>query len=403
MRRAGTGLGIVLLLLVALGVTARAVQPVYRVAPDTIFLPLDGVALNAHTGHVLWRFPRYTGQTFTDGRGLLLLSWTVAIAPHLHHYTTRICRLRTSDGHRLWCHDHAAVREWVVDNTGKFLYLHTPGRLEILDVSDGQPNHGFDLDQDSELSLMPLPSTGVLMLARHRGSVVQALRYQPGAAALQPVAVPAKVYPFRGDGRGLLLYAKPHHEFFLAAPFRRLFDRHQPEDAGAESFPLAKLDDSGFLFTDWAGDQPVIRGGTYSGPVWHAPRRAPSPQLALTHLAAIMLEPDTDGASQLLAWSLATGERLYSREVPADVGRNPRLHASADAVLVQTSSSVLLFNAASGIERWHADQPVDTLAAIARTAVVFWDGSGGMIGLARNNGSLLWRIRFQTVGTPLPF
>lgn len=403
MQRAGTGLGIVLLLFVALGVAARAVQPVYRIAPDTIFLPLDGVALSAHTGHVIWRFPRYSGHTYTDGRGLLLLSWTAAIAPHLHHYTTRICRLRTSDGHRLWCHDHAAVRAWVVDNTGKFLYLHTPGRLEILDTSDGQPNHGFDLDQDSELSLMPLPSTGVLILARHRGSVTQALRYQPGAAALQPMAVPAKVYPFRGDGRGLLLYAKPRHEFFLAAPFRRLFDRQQPADAGADSFPLAKLDDSGFLFTDWAGDQPVIRGGTYAGPVWHAPRRAPSPQLALARLAAIMLEPDTAGASQLLGWSLATGERLYSRVVPAEAGRNPRLHASGDAVLVQTNSSVLLYNAVSGVERWHADQPVETLAAIARTAVVFWDGSSELLALARNNGSLLWRVRFQTVGTPLPF
>ncbi|MGH9483984.1 MAG: PQQ-binding-like beta-propeller repeat protein [Terriglobales bacterium] len=396
----GTGLKIVLLLML-LTVAAAAVQPVYRVAPDIIFLPLDGVALNAHTGHVVWRFPRYTGQTYTDGHGLLLLSWTVAIAPYFHHRTTRICRLRARDGHQLWCRDHAALRQWVVDNTGRYIYLHTPARLEILNAADGRPDHGYDLDDDDELRLMPLPSTGVLMLQRHRGNVVKAWQYTLGDPSLEPVAVPGALYPFRGNGRGLLLYVRAKHEFFLAAPLRRLF--HRRDAPTVDAFPVARLDDSGFVFTDWVGHQAVVRGGTYTGALWQARRRDSPPQLALTQQTAIMLESANGGAHQLVGWDLAHGDRRYTCTISAAAGRDLRLHAGDGAVLLQSDAGLQLYDASSGVERWHVRRHAGTLAAIARTAIVFWSGGGQMVGLARNDGALLWRVRFRTVGVALPF
>jgi len=94
-----------LVFFLALTALAAAVQPIYRVDADTLFLPLDGVALNARNGHVAWRLPRYQGQTYTDGHGLLLLSWVSGITPNIGHRTTSICRVRTSDGKKLCCRE----------------------------------------------------------------------------------------------------------------------------------------------------------------------------------------------------------------------------------------------------------------------------------------------------------
>ncbi|MGH9468655.1 MAG: hypothetical protein ACRD1Y_15000 [Terriglobales bacterium] len=388
------GLRAVLLLLM-LAVAAAAVQPVYRVSADTIFLPLDGVALNAHTGRVVWRFPRYRGQTYTDGHGLLLLSWMAAVAPHLHVRTFRLCRLRTSDGHKLWCHDFNGLRQWVVDNTGRRIYLLQPERLQVLTTSDGQPDRGFALPgaEAGEQTLMPMPQSGVLLLARERGRVREALSYRPGAAGLNVVPVPGDVYPFRGNGRGLLLYAKPHGEFFLAEPFRLLFGRHQP--APENSFPLAKLDESGFFFTDWQGSKPVVRGGTYRGVVWKAPRKQSHPQMAITGGTAVMLERLPDGSSRLEGRTLEGGELQYGDDIAARVGTNPRLYADDGGVVVKTATTISLYDAARGSRRWEVRRDEGTLASIAGSAIVFWHGSGVMEALARNNGALLWRIRFR--------
>lgn len=386
-----------------LAVGAAAVQPIYRVAADVLFLPGDGVALSARSGAVVWRFPRFDGQVYTDGHGLLLVAWVDAIRRWDSHLNiqpefavrryTRVCRLRASNGQQLWCRDWPDVEQWTVDSGGSYWYLRSAGRLQVISVADGQPDRGFALDDNRDLTLMPLPGRGVMILSRGgRDSPAEGLVYQPGAAGLAAEALPAAVYPFRGDGRGLLFYVRERGEFFLAAPFTALFHRVHPLQADGRAFPKASLDDHGFVFTDWQGPNPILRGGTYDGHLWQAPRQAAEPQLALTTDAAIMLEPGTKlHATRLSAWSLASGQPRFS---DAFAGNYPALGSADNVLVLQSDSDIRLLDAQSGVERWRAATHEGPLAAIAQSAIVFWEEGGELAGLARSNGDLLWRVRF---------
>ncbi|HUX66140.1 MAG TPA: PQQ-binding-like beta-propeller repeat protein [Terriglobales bacterium] len=383
-----------LLLLFLLAVAAAAVQPLYRVDREVLFLPQDGVALNAHTGQVAWRFPRFTGQTSTDGRGLLIVSWVTDILPAMHRRVTRFCRLRTRDGKQLWCRDWAQVEHWTVGTRGRTWYVHTRGRLEVLSAQDGQSETGFGLRQDHDVSLLPLPAGGLLLLERNHGQVRAALSYHPGAAALSAEEVPPALYPFRGDGHGLLLYARQKGEFFLAAPLRLLWGGHG--GAGAGSFPRASLDRHGFFFTDWQGTTPVVRGGTYQGELWQASRAAtPDPKLAVSATTAVMLESAPHHTSLLRGWNLASGRLAFTRRLAGDY---PAVEAMGNVLLLQSEHDIRLLDAANGRQRWQVERHEGTLAAISQTAVVFWESNGKLAGRARNNGALLWRIQFQAIG-----
>src|SRR6185437_11270220 len=236
-----------LLAFLVLTIAAAAVQPLYRVDADVAFLPHDGIALNAHTGRVLWRFPRFDGEVLTDGHGLLIVGWVALIQPKLNRRVTRFCRLSTSDGKRLWCRDWAAVEQAALDAAGKFWYIHTPGRFSIARIADGQSDHAFHIHDDSDLALMPLPATGALLLERHSRAAV-ALSYRPGATALDAENVPEGAYTFQGQRQGVLLYIGEKHDFFLAAPLKLL------EHGASAAFPRVSLDGSGFLFTDVQGN-----------------------------------------------------------------------------------------------------------------------------------------------------
>ncbi|MGH9393973.1 MAG: PQQ-binding-like beta-propeller repeat protein [Terriglobales bacterium] len=374
--------------LALLGIAAAAVQPLYRVDAEVVYLPRDGVALNAHTGRVLWRFPRFDGDTQTDGHGLLLVSWVAMVQPQLRRRVTRFCRIRTSDGKQLWCRDWAGVEQWTLDAAGKFWYIHTPGRFRVLRIGDGQSDHSFPLHDDARLALMPLPEQGVLLLERASHAAV-ALSYRPGAAVLTAESVPSEVYPFRGNGPGLLLYTREKHDFFLAAPLKLLL-----HGAGA-AFPRVSLDGSGFLFTDLQGDAPVVRGGTYAGPLWQAPRAAGDPRLAVTSATAVELEPvPHEHASRLRGWDLASGQLAYDETLN---GEYPVLASADGALVLQSDRDLRLLQAANGEQRWQVALHAGSVAAIARTAVLFWDDGGGMVALARSNGALLWRVHFESV------
>lgn len=379
------------LLLAGLGMArAAAVQPVYRVDAEVLFLPLNGLALHAHTGRVLWRLPRFEGTTYTDGHGLLLVSWADLVQPQFRYRRfTRICRIRTSDGAKEWCRDWGDVQQWSVDNGGAYLYLHVPGRLEVIATATGQPDRGFKVQDDGAISLLPLPEGGVLALdrgQRERGQI-EAYAYRPGAAALSAERLPATVYPFRGNGRGLLFYTREKGEFFLAAPFTALFHRLRPP----RQFPKATLDQHGFVFTDWEGERPIVRGGTYGGTVWQAPRDEGEPDFALAPETAVMLEND-NGATRIEGWSLASGVSRYRQRLE---GGFDTVAARDGAVVLQANDSIRLLEAANGALRWEVKAHEGPLAAIAQSSVVFWEASNVLVGRARNNGAVLWRVRFE--------
>lgn len=373
-----------LLAYLVLAIAAAAVQPLYRVDADVVFLPRDGIALNAHTGRVLWRFPRFDGEVLTDGHGLLIVGWVALIQPKLNRRVTRFCRLSTSDGKRLWCRDWAAVEQAALDAAGKFWYIHTPGRFSIARIADGQSDHAFHIHDDNELALMPLPGTGALLLERHSRAAV-ALSYRPGATALDAESVPAGAYPFQGQSQGVLLYIREKHEFFLAAPLKLL------EHGASAAFPRVSLDGNGFLFTDVQGNAPVVRGGTYTGSLWQAPRGAAEPRLAVDAATAVALEPLPQHFSRLRGWDLATGKLDFSHEFAGDY---PLLASGDGALVLESNRDIRLVGAATGDERWHVERRAGTVAAVNESAVLFWEDGGGLIGLARNNGALLWRVHF---------
>lgn len=368
-----------------------AVEPIYRVAPDVLFLPQDGLALNAHTGRVVWRFPRFQGRVYTDGHGLVLVSWLSAIQHEFNdRRITRICRLRGADGAKVWCRDWPDVQQWSVDESGQSWYLRTPERLQVLGMEHGQPDRGFDLPDDADLSLMSLPAGGALVLDRQHAHQ-EALTYHPGASGLTAESLPGAVYPFRGNGHGLLFYAKDMGEFFLASPWTLLFHRDHSPAAGA--FPLASLDDHGFVFTDWQERNPVLRGGTYTGQLWQAARPARDPKLAVSSSAALMLvNGPVPNSTRLEAWDLTSGKLRYARDFDAAY---PAFTCLDAALVLQSDSEVLLLDPDSGEQRWRVDAHEGPLAAVAQSAIVFWESGGELAALARNNGALLWRVRFR--------
>lgn len=372
-----------------LGMAAAALQPVYRVDTDLVFLPLNGVALNAHTGRVVWRLPRFEGQTYTNGHGLLLVSWVDVVQPLFRNRRfTRICRIRTRDGNKLWCRDWPDMEQWVVDTRGETMYLHTRDHLQIIGLEDGQPSRGFGLRDDGEISLLPLPAGGVLALDRgaKSGNQIEALHYRPGATMLTTEMLPRTVYPFQGDGRGLLFYTRERGEFFLAAPFTALFHRlHPPRE-----FPRASLDDQGYVFSDWQGADPIVRGGTYAGSIWQAPRPAGDESFALAPQTALMLAPDV-GSTRIEAWTLETGQSRYVQDVR---GRYETVASADNALILQSRDQIRLLNASTGEQSWAVNEHEGPLAAVAETAVVFWEEGNELVGRARNNGALLWRVRF---------
>lgn len=375
--------------LMLLALTAAALQPVYRVDTDLIFLPLNGVALNAHTGQVVWRLPRFDGQTYTNGRGVLLVSWVDVVQPLFRNRRfTRICRIRTHDGAKLWCREWPDLEQWVVDTQGGRFYLHTRGHLQVASLQDGQPERGFSLREDGQITLLPLPSGGVLALDRGArvGNQIEALHYQPGAAALTAEALPRTVYPFQGDGRGLLFYTREKGEFFLAAPFTALFHRLRPP----REFPRASLDEQGYVFSDWQGADPIVRGGTYDGAIWQAPRPSGEESFALAPETALMLASD-GRATQIRAWALTSGQTRYVQSVR---GRFESVASADNALILQAHNQIRLLNAATGAQAWQVDEHEGPLAAVAQTAVIFWEEGNELVGRARNNGALLWRVRF---------
>src|SRR6185312_8895799 len=334
MRARGCFLLAVCALVASLTAGAWAVQPLYRVDRDVVFLPLDGVALDAHTGHLRWRFPRFQGETQTDGRGMLIVSWATVIQPKLHRRVFRFCRLRTSDGARLWCRDAVNVLQWTLDNDSAAWYVHTPGRLEVRHTSDGQSDRGCGLPDDRELTLMPLPERGAMLLRRRHGQTSEALTVRPGAATLEAETVPPGLYPFHGNGHGLLLYARQKSEYFLAAPFKLLLHEAGRGAEAKSAFPAASLDGHGFVFTGWQGTVPVLHGGTYAGALWQAPRGSGHAELAIAGDRALMLDAGT-----LRGWRLDTGRLAFA--LPVDRGFD-RLTSGGGAVVLQSDTAIAL-------------------------------------------------------------
>lgn len=352
-------------------------------------MPQDGLALNAHTGRLLWRYPRFQGVTRSDGAGLLLVSYLSAINQAMHVRSTRLCRLQTRNGQEVWCREFVELKAWVIDAGRQILYVQRSGHLDVLDAAHGHTISSFPL-RDGQGDLFALPRGGVLLLDSGPTHTIAAL-YHPGDVGLQWRKLSMYLHPFYGDDGGLLLYASNRGEFYSPAlqPFYR-----QPEE---EEFPTAEVSRAGFIFTDRQSQQSVLRGGAYDGPLWQRTPAAPPVALFVQDDKAIVLEADQDTTAatsvHLRLLDLPTGSLRRQIDLPAGL----RI-ADGDGtdLLLTGGARLLLVDLKSGTVQWQIDESAQT-ALLTGTAVVFWNSRGQLMGYARNNGALLWRdqLRFK--------
>lgn len=359
----------------------------WKIDHDTIFIPQDGLALNAHTGVLLWRHPRFQGVIVSDGAGLLLVSYLSAINQIMHVRSTRLCRLQARNGQETWCRELVELKAWVVDAGRQILYVQRPGRLEVLDAAHGHTVASFPL-HDSQGDLLALPRGGVLLLDSGPTHTIAAL-YHPGDAALQWHKLPMYLHPFRGEDGGLLLYASNRGEFYSPAlqPVYR-----QPE---GQAFPTASASRKGFVFTDLQDRQPVLRGGAWDGPLWQRTPVASPAALFVQDDKAVVLETEQDAhettSAHLRLLDLPTGALRHQIDVPAGL----RIaDGDGKALLLQDGTHLVLADLQSGTVRWQIEQSAHA-ARLTGTAVVFWNDHGQLLGRARSNGALLWRDQFR--------
>ncbi|HET9784523.1 MAG TPA: PQQ-binding-like beta-propeller repeat protein, partial [Terriglobales bacterium] len=98
-------------------------------------------------------------------------------------------------------------------------------------------------------------------------------------------------------------------------------------------------------------------------------------------------------SSQLQGWRLDSGTQLFHETLPGDY---PVMQAAGGVLVLQSEREVRLLDASSGAERWRVESHEGALAAIAPASIIFWEDGGSLIALARRNGALLWRVRFQS-------
>lgn len=362
-------------------------QQLWKIDHDTIFIPQDGLALNAHTGRLLWRHPRFQGTTVSDGAGLLLVSYLSGINNTMHVRSTRLCRLQARDGREAWCREFVGLKAWVLDASRQLLYVQRYGHLDVVGAAHGRTVSSFPL-RNSQGELLALPRGGVLLLDSGPTHTIAAL-YQPGDAGLQWRKLPMYLHPFRGADGGLLLYASNRGEFYSPA-LQPVYRR-----PGEQDFPTAGASRGGFIFTDREDQQPVLRGGAYDGPLWQRTPVAPPAALFLRDDKAVVLEADqgaTAAASlHLRLLDLPTGSLRQQIDLPAGL----RIaDGDGSVLLLEDGTHLLLVDLQSGTVRWQIEQSAQS-ALLTSTAVVFWSSQGQLLGRARSNGALLWRDQFR--------
>jgi len=367
-------------------------QQLWKIDHDTIFIPQDGLALNAHTGALLWRYPRFQGKTVSDGAGLLLVSYLSAINQLMHVRSTRLCRLQTHHGQEVWCREFVELKAWVVDASRHKVYVQRYGHLDVLDAAHGHTMASFRL-RDGQGELLALPRGGVLLLDSGPTHTIAAL-YHPGDTRLQWRELPVYLHPFRGNDGGLLLYASQSDASqsgeFYSPSLQPVY--HQPEK---QPFPTADAGRQGFVFTDQQDQQPVLRGGAWDGPLWQRTPAAPPEALLIRNNRAVVLEKEGTAAAaspiHLRLLDLSTGALQRLLDMPAGLRI---VDGDGRVLLLEDGAHLLLADLQSGTVRWQIEQNAQS-ALLTSTAVVFWNSQGQLLARARTNGALLWRDQFR--------
>ena len=385
-----------LLWLMLVAAPAAAQQALVVVNSGLVYLPQSGVALNAATGKVQWRTPRYSGQVLSNRRGLLIVSYLAVI--HREQDSsfswrwTRYCRLRAANGRPRWCADALDALGAKLSASGKLLYIQQPEHVDLYDARSGRHLHSLGSTPDGEM--VALPGNGVAVYtAQPRRSRLWAF-----SLAMQRVVVKQFariIFAFHGPGAGVLWYAPQAGRFIN--PLGAAAPAPTPA-ADPGSFPDAVTNRWGFAISQSRGRQQRISGGRYEGAVWsHAMKGDPT--LRLFGRSVIVWQREQKG-TLLTLFGLAHGRLRFRRALPVRVvaammDRGPTTEPPGLALFAPRD--LLWLDGASGQVRWwqHADSYEP--AALTGPAVLAWDG-GRLVAFSRATGDVLWRVRFQLRG-----
>ncbi len=387
-------LAVALLGLVLGAAPAVAQQPLAVVNPGLVYLPRSGVALDAATGRVRWRTPRYSGQVLSDGRGLLIVSYVAFIrhGPPLSYDWVRYCRLRPADGRAAWCINAMNGLGAKLSASGQWLYVQRPGRVDVYDTGSGQRLRSVATPRGEMLAL---PDNGVAVFtARPRRSRLWAFSLARKQAIVK--RFPRPIFAFHGAGAGVLWYAPQAGAFISplgAAP-------PLPAAGGATGgFPNAVANRWGFAVSQAEGRRSRLSGGFYGRPAWsHAVNGDPALRL---FGRSVLIWLRSGRNTYVSVFSLARGRRRFRRRVPAridaalmDRGLAP---PAAPDVALFGPRDLLWLDGRGGRVRWWHDIDGDQPAALTAPAVLAWDG-GNLVAFGRRYGDILWRVRFRLGG-----
>lgn len=415
-RRRLFGAPVLLALLCVLGLAAAAAaqQHVYAVSPRVIFLPQDGVALDAATGRVQWRVPRFEGPVFTDGRGLVIFSYLAGINDIFHFHQYRFCRLRADNGKKIWCFLTSHLHDATLSAGGDFLYVRRREALDVYAVATGRRQRSFDLADFDGAEMMAMPDDGVAVFVASRRQSRLLTVYPRGPTPLARVrSFDRPLYAFHGPGPGVLWYAPDVGRFVSIA------DPKQPPFAAPmarQSFPRVLANGNGFLIELRQGGGWTLTGGLYHGSLWmrSLPEQASvflagATGLSLAPLAAAGPSSAADSgsvprATRVTALELATGRSLFTRGLRGgfalallDHELPPLAPQARPAVALFGPREIALLDRADGHTLWWRDYTDKQPATLTAAAVIVWD-QGELVGLARGNGDVLWRVHFRLIG-----
>lgn len=418
-RRVAAGLVLLAAVGALFGAAPAAAQPdLYAVSRDVVYLPGEGVALDAATGRLRWRVPRLApGRVLTDGAGVLVYAYLADVyrVPHFRRY--RVCRVATETGKTLWCFatvhlDHAALSA-----RGDLLFLLRGRRLDFISVATGRRVGGLDVPNWAGARLFALADdSAALFLAGPAGSsvLVASVAGEEDAAAgradppprARAWRFPRALYAFHGPGPGVLWYAPARARFVVAAPpdaeiggaLAAAYER-LPRPLG---FPRVVTGRAGYVVEMRRGAGWLLSGGGYRHAPWSRARADFARVLLAGRFALLLGRPAADQANApaavttpVAALRVENGEPLFDRNLR---GRwDDALVAGGGgeggaAALFGPGQIVML--GGDGGALWWRDYRDYEPAALTAPAVLAWN-RGELVGLDRNSGDLLWRVRFR--------
>lgn len=133
---------------------------------------------------------------------------------------------------------------------------------------------------------------------------------------------------------------------------------------------------------------PATERASYPRGVTPPFRHAPGPAPLITWCGGTLLAVDP-----------ARGTLLWERKVDASIERLLLTdHLVVVATLVGMSTTLLLLDLATGVERGRVEAPFQVQAAMRHAELIFFGGRGGSMAL-RLDGSVAWRAALETVNS----